>query len=757
MVSIPVKYRPQTFDEVTEQSSIITILKNQIQNNCINNALMFCGESGSGKAQPLTSKIFTPSGYKLMGDIKVGDLILDGKGNSTKVLKVFPQGKRDIYRIFINDGTYIEVADNHLNRVYYYKDGIKVDKDLTTLELIDLINNSNIPIHIPTTDIKCWKSSHLSVDPYLLGCLIGDGSLHNNFSFSNKDKDILEKVDSKLRVWGMGLKEIPLSDCDYNISLLEFKNYYIINYKGIDYDGIDSFISKLIEDGYPKFDEDTILRWFSNPEKSSTLKKYKEIKKLVSLKINPFKVKSNHKTIPKLLQTIKDLNLRVVANQKRIPQQYLFSSYEDRLELLRGLMDTDGTFEKNGGSYFSTCSPYLAEEVAFLARSLGMRAKIKKSNIKYRYIYKDKDEIRAGQDCYSIFIRGDLNPFYCSRKSQKFIDYTNNRSRKPYPLRTISNIEFNRVDECQCIYVESEDHTYITDNLTVTHNTTCARIFAKELGAQTIEIDAASNNGVDNIRSITVEASERSLSNEYKCYIIDEFHMMTISAFNAILKTLEEPPAHTIFIFCTTDPQKIPQTILNRVQRFNFRKISSKGIYDRLLYVCQQEGFKFEENALDYLSKIANGSMREALSLLGQIADYSKGSIDMESVRSTLGSYSYENFFGLTNAILDGNEKLVINYYKDYEDTGSDLKLFVNQYFSFILDIIKYSLFKDTSVINIPNIYIKDLDNLINFDSPEKYYNYIIDRLMNLRQMIKNDSYINSTILAVLLQITRCQ
>lgn len=290
-----------------------------------------------------------------------------------------------------------------------------------------------------------------------------------------------------------------------------------------------------------------------------------------------------------------------------------------------------------------------------------------------------------------------------------------------------------------------------------TGKTSVARAIAKKAGAQIIEIDAASNNGVDNIRNIIAEASERSLSNEYKCYIIDEFHMMTISAFNAILKTLEEPPAHTIFIFCTTDPQKIPQTILNRVQRFNFRKISSKGIYDRLLYVCQQEGFKFEEDALDYLSKIANGSMREALSLLGQIADYSKGSIDMESIRSTLGSYSYENFFGLTNAILDGNEKLVINYYKDYEDSGSDLRLFVNQYFSFILDIIKYSLFKDVSVINIPNIYIKDLDNLINFDSPEKYYNYVLDRLMNLRQMIKNDSYINSTILAVLLQIARCQ
>lgn len=286
--------------------------------------------------------------------------------------------------------------------------------------------------------------------------------------------------------------------------------------------------------------------------------------------------------------------------------------------------------------------------------------------------------------------------------------------------------------------------------------TTCARIFANTLGAQIIEIDAASNSGVDNVRNIIIESQERSLSSKYKVYIIDECHQLSNAAWNAMLKLIEEPPMYTIFIFCTTDPQKVPLTISNRVQRFNFKKISSKGIFNRLVQICNIEGFTYEEDALDYISKIADGSMREALSLLGQLSDYSTY-INMSNIKTTLGSYTYESFFDLANAILDGNEKIVISQFNNYENNGNDLKLFVDQYFEFTLNLIKYSLFKDTSIINLPNIYINELDNLTNFEAPEKYYNYIIDRLLNLKNMIKNDSNIKTTILAVLLQVTRCQ
>lgn len=127
-----------------------------------------------------------------------------------------------------------------------------------------------------------------------------------------------------------------------------------------------------------------------------------------------------------------------------------------------------------------------------------------------------------------------------------------------------------------------------------TGKTTCARAFAREINkgkGNPIEIDAASNNGVENIRDITAKAQQKALDCEYKVFIIDETHALTNAAWQAFLKTLEEPPANTIFVFCTTDPQKIPKTILSRVQRFEFKRISFDGIVNRLKWIVAQEGY----------------------------------------------------------------------------------------------------------------------------------------------------------------------
>ena len=130
--------------------------------------------------------------------------------------------------------------------------------------------------------------------------------------------------------------------------------------------------------------------------------------------------------------------------------------------------------------------------------------------------------------------------------------------------------------------------------------TTCARIFANEINkgvGNPIEIDAASNNGVDNVKQIIREANERSIDSEYKVYIIDECHSLTNQAWQAFLKCIEEPPKYTIFIFCTTDPQKIPETIKNRVQKFTFNRISVDKIKERLTFICRSEGYTNYEEA----------------------------------------------------------------------------------------------------------------------------------------------------------------
>ena len=154
-----------------------------------------------------------------------------------------------------------------------------------------------------------------------------------------------------------------------------------------------------------------------------------------------------------------------------------------------------------------------------------------------------------------------------------------------------------------------------------------------------IEIDAASNNGVDNIREIREEVAYRPTEGKYKVYIIDEVHMLSIGAFNALLKTLEEPPSYVIFILATTEAHKIPITILSRCQRYDFRRISIETISDRLMELMEKENVEVEERAIRYIAKAADGSMRDALSLLDQcIAFYLGQKLTYDHVLEVLGA-----------------------------------------------------------------------------------------------------------------------
>ena len=287
--------------------------------------------------------------------------------------------------------------------------------------------------------------------------------------------------------------------------------------------------------------------------------------------------------------------------------------------------------------------------------------------------------------------------------------------------------------------------------------TTLARAFANRVnqGVGTpIEIDAASNSGVDNVRAIVKEASERSLSGKYKIYILDECHSFSTTGWQAWLKCIEEPPEYTIFIFCTTDPQKIPATILNRVMRFNITRINSHDIKERLRYICRQEGFTNYDETCDYLSKICHGGMRDGISLLEKCANYSTD-LSISNTLEALGNYSYEVYFKMCNSLIDGDEKSVLEIISNYYDKGNDLKLFVSQFLDFCIDLTKYSLFKTCDVTRIPTSMEDSLKYSTGFDSPEKYYSYVIDKLLSLKNMIKNEVDVRSTVEVVLLQIAR--
>lgn len=289
--------------------------------------------------------------------------------------------------------------------------------------------------------------------------------------------------------------------------------------------------------------------------------------------------------------------------------------------------------------------------------------------------------------------------------------------------------------------------------------TTIARIFANEINSnqgKPIEIDAASNNGVDNVRTIINGASERSLDSEYKIYIIDEAHMLSTQAWNALLKTIEEPPKYTMFLFCTTDPQKIPDTIKNRCMRFNLTRIPSKEIYDRLIHICKEEGFINYADTCDFISRTSKGQLRDAIATLEKCASYSND-LSIENSLEAINLISYDFLFELMNSIIDGVEKDVLSMLDKLYLDGHDLKLFIDQFLDFCLDLGKYCICKDINITKLPNIYLDIIDKTTSFDNNTSYYNYVIDKLFELKNILKTDLNTKTTVDIYMLKITRCQ
>lgn len=264
-------------------------------------------------------------------------------------------------------------------------------------------------------------------------------------------------------------------------------------------------------------------------------------------------------------------------------------------------------------------------------------------------------------------------------------------------------------------------HAYLFCGGAGTGKTTSARIFAKEVNngeGTPIEIDAASNNGVENVRDIIEDSKFKSLDSKYKVYIIDEVHMLSTGAFNALLKTLEEPPAGTIFILCTTDPQKIPATIMSRVQRFDFTRISVDDIVSQLKYILESENaegasYDYDIEALRFIAKLANGGMRDAITRLEKVLDYTDY-VTVQEVADALGTPDYETFVNLTNTILSNSTSDALKLLDEFHMSGKDLKLTMRNYTNFLVDVCKYFLTKNLELTNLPDHLEEDLADIRN-------------------------------------------
>lgn len=276
--------------------------------------------------------------------------------------------------------------------------------------------------------------------------------------------------------------------------------------------------------------------------------------------------------------------------------------------------------------------------------------------------------------------------------------------------------------------------------------TSDARILAKDInGCESMitELDAASHSGVDDIRKLVEDSRFKPIGCKYRIYVIDECHSLSNTAWQSLLKALEEPVPTSIFIFCTTDPQKIPSTIISRIQRFDFKKISMSGIIERLKFIIESEnkecevGYTYDEDAIEYIAKLSDGGMRDAITLMEKALSFN-AHLTVETVSKSLGTVDYGTLFDLTDAILNYDKKTMIEIVENIHSEGNDLKQFIKNYNEFVLDLCKYGILKSFDYIKIPKTYSERFRNF-NKDSYD-FFPTLLNELINLNSTIKWES-----------------
>ena len=249
-----------------------------------------------------------------------------------------------------------------------------------------------------------------------------------------------------------------------------------------------------------------------------------------------------------------------------------------------------------------------------------------------------------------------------------------------------------------------------------------------------VEIDAASNNSVEDIRDLREEVNFLPTVAKYRVYIIDEVHMLSIGAFNALLKTLEEPPEHVKFILATTEPQKLPATILSRCQRFDFKKISIQYIKSRLNYICEQDNINIEEEAINTIAVLAEGAMRDALSILERCLQEGTDKITNEQVKELVGIPKLESVNKIINNILDYNIEETMKSVDEVLSDGKDISNLIWEIVKYVKDILVY---KTTNKLELySNNELEQIKNLAEKSSKERLLD-IIFSLSNLSNEIK--------------------
>lgn len=289
--------------------------------------------------------------------------------------------------------------------------------------------------------------------------------------------------------------------------------------------------------------------------------------------------------------------------------------------------------------------------------------------------------------------------------------------------------------------------------------TTLARVFSNAINkgnGYPIEIDGASNNGVDNVRTIIDSANERSLDSEYKIFIIDECHQITTAGWNAFLKSIEEPPKYTIYIFCTTDLKKLPETIPNRCQVFNLNKISDNGIRNRLELICKSFGYKYTFDGLSHIVNKSNGNLRQAISYLDFCRKYSEDISDI-TVKEVLGVTDETRLFNFINSIIDKDNNII----SQLEDIikSKEIKLFIDELLNFTIELTKFCIYKNIELTNIPERYLENIKYATGvFETQAEnilYFKNLTNKILNIKLSMNNMSEEDLVVKAMILELIK--
>lgn len=312
-------------------------------------------------------------------------------------------------------------------------------------------------------------------------------------------------------------------------------------------------------------------------------------------------------------------------------------------------------------------------------------------------------------------------------------------------------------------------HAYLFAGPRGTGKTSCAKLFAKALNCpnqvngdpcneceickaitagrlnDVIEIDAASNNGVEEIRDIRDKVKYAPTQADYKVYIIDEVHMLSTSAFNALLKTLEEPPANVVFILATTDPHKIPATIISRTQRFDFKRITSGAILERMEYILKQKQFEYDEKALNVIARAAEGGMRDALSILDQVLSFGDNKVTLDNALLVTGSVTRENLIKYLSQVQNHETVAGLQTIHAILDEGKDSKRLLEDLINCCRDLLLYKqapeMLEQTGSVMIDDEF-KSMAEKSNSETLYRYIDTLNEQQENMRYSMHQSVYL---------------